>query len=137
MTIIRRSIELANHGHGGAPIPAASRVGSLVVTGGIRGIDMATGVLSSDLAEQVAHMFANLRAVIEAGGATVDTIAKVTVWIAVPEARATINGPWQAMFPDPDARPARHVIAQALPGGMLVQCDALAVATDQGMTNAG
>lgn len=131
MTILRRSIELANHGHGGAPIPAASRVGALVVTGGIRGVDVATGTLSSDLTEQVEHMFANLRTVIEDGGATVGTIAKVTVWIAVPEARAAINGPWQAMFPDPHSRPARHVIAQALPVGMLVQCDALAVATNE------
>jgi 2-iminobutanoate/2-iminopropanoate deaminase len=127
MKLSRRSFELEGHGHGGAPIPVASRVGPFVATGGIRGVDCSTGKIPSQLDEQVHHLFQNLRAVIEMTGATVETILKVTIWIATPEARAAVNGPWTAMFPDADARPVRHILHYDLPGGLLVQCEALAI----------
>jgi 2-iminobutanoate/2-iminopropanoate deaminase len=130
MTLARVSIELPGHGHGEAPVPAASRVGPFIATGGIRGADLATGKLAQGLDDQVRQMFSNLRLIIKLAGGDLGTILKVTVWIAVPEARAAINGPWSILFPDPQSRPARHVLNQALPGGMLVQCDALAVAHD-------
>ena len=105
-------------------------MGPFIATGGIRGADLTTGKLVEGLDDQVRQMFSNLRLVIEQAGGGVGTILKVTVWIAVPEARAAINGPWLALFPDPQSRPARHVLNHALPGGMLVQCDALAAAND-------
>lgn len=122
----RSSIEVDGLSHHGLPIPAGSRVGPLIATGGLRGVDRVTGEMPDDLAEQVRLMFDNVRAVIEAGGGGCDAIVKMTMWIAVPEARAAINVEWVKMFPDPAARPARHTLNYALPGGMLVQCDALA-----------
>lgn len=122
----RRSIEVAGLEHPGLPIPAASRVGPLLATGGIRGVDRETGTMPADMAGQTELMFANLRAIVEAGGGSIDRIVKVTVWIAVPEARAAVNDVWVKLFPDPAARPARHTLTYDLPGGMLVQCDALA-----------
>ena len=79
MTPVRRSIELAGHGHGGAPVPAASRVGPFIATGGIRGADLITGKLVEGLDDQVRQMFSNLRLVIEQAGGGVGTILKVTV----------------------------------------------------------
>ena len=64
---------------------------------------------------------------LEAGGARTADILKLTIWVATPDARAAINGPWVEMFPDAPARPARHILNYDLPGGMLMQCEALAV----------
>lgn len=122
----RRSIVVPGLGHGGNPIPAASRRGPLLVTGGVRGVDPATGELSGDAGEQVRRAFANLRTVVEAGGGTVDDIVHITVFAAVDGLRPALNKEWITMFPDEASRPARHLLRHDLPGGMLVQLEALA-----------
>ena len=65
----RRSVEVPGleHTH---PIPNASRVGQLLMTGGIYGKDPATGKLAPDAAGQCKLMFDNIRRVLEASGAT-------------------------------------------------------------------
>jgi len=124
----RKSIEVEGFNHGTLPIPAASRVGNIVVTGGIYGLDPATGKLPDDVGQQGTLMFANLARIIEAAGATLDDIVKMTFWVKVPEARAVINAGWLSAFPDPASRPARHTLQNDhLPANMLVQCDAMAV----------
>lgn len=123
----RRSVDVEGLSHGALPIPVASRVGQVIATGGIRGVDRATGVMPADVGEQASLMFDNLRRAVEAAGASVDNILKITIWIATPDARMALNPPWLALFPDPASRPARHILSYDLPGGMLVQCDALAV----------
>ncbi len=35
----RRSIEVEGLSHGGTPIPAASRIGNMIASGGIAGVD--------------------------------------------------------------------------------------------------
>ena len=123
----RRSIEVGGFGHGATPIPAASRIGNLIASGGIAGIDTATGKVSGDLEAQVVAMFANLRRIVEAGGGSTDDIIKVTIWVRDRGARAIIDPQWTRMFPDPKSRPARHTLVYQLPDPMLVQCDFLAV----------
>lgn len=124
---MRRSIIVDGLGHGANPIPAASRVGPFIATGGVRGVDPATGQMPDDLAEQVRLMFANVRTLIEAGGGEMDGVIKMTFWIRSPEARPLINAEWIRAFPDEASRPARHMLTYDLGHGMLVQCDALAV----------
>lgn len=132
MTSKRQSIELAGHAHGALPIPAASRIGNMIATGGVRGIDRATGQMPAAAEVQVANMFDNLVALIEAGGGSAETILKVTIFIKSGDVRAALNAAWIRHFPDPDSRPARHVQEQPTLGGtMLVQCEALALATDK------
>lgn len=123
----RRSIEAEGLTHGDLPIPSASRIGRFLATGGIRGVDPQTGTMPETAEEQAINMFGNLRRIVEAGGGTVADILKLTVWISSPSVRAAINGPWLELFPDPDSRPSRHILVYDLPGGMLVQCEALAV----------
>lgn len=127
----RRSINVPGLSHGAIPIPAASRIGNVLATGGIRGVDPQTGVLPADLSEQIRLMFANLRTVVEAGGACVGDIIKVTVFANDPGIRETLNKHWVSMFPEEDSRPARHLQNVPLGGGMLVQCDALVVIPNQ------
>jgi 2-iminobutanoate/2-iminopropanoate deaminase len=124
----RRSIEVEGLGHGQLPIPAASRVGPLIATGGVRGVERQTREMPTDATEQIACMFENLRAVIEAAGGSIETILKVTVYVKTAELRSLLNAPWVEQFPDPARRPVRHVIENdRLGGGMLVQCEALAL----------
>ena len=123
----RRSIEVEGFSHGATPIPAASRIGNMIASGGIAGLDTATGKIPDGLEAQVAAMFANVRKVVAAGGATTDDILKMTIWVRDRAARAIIDPHCTKMFPDPESRPARHTLVYQLPDPMLVQCDFLAI----------
>ncbi|HVN28724.1 MAG TPA: RidA family protein [Candidatus Binataceae bacterium] len=123
----RRSIEVEGFSHGATPIPAASRIGNMIASGGIAGLDTATGKIPDGLEAQVTAMFANVRKVVEAGGGNVEDIIKMTLWVRDRAARAVIDPQWTKMFPDPHSRPARHTLVYQLPDPMLVQCDFLAI----------
>jgi 2-iminobutanoate/2-iminopropanoate deaminase len=129
---MRRSIDIDGFNHGGQPIPAASRIGGLIATGGIHGLDPATGALPDDVGEQARLMFWQLGRVLAAAGATMNDIARMTIYAKVPEARAAVNALWLEAFPDPASRPARHTLVyEHLPANMLVQCDAIAMVGDR------
>lgn len=129
----RRSIDVEGFNHGVQPIPAAARVGGLVTTGGIYGLDPATGRLPDDVAEQARLMFWQLERVLAAAGAGFGDVARMTIYAKVPEARAAVNAEWLKAFPDPESRPARHILTyEHLPANMLVQCDAIAMVTGNG-----
>jgi 2-iminobutanoate/2-iminopropanoate deaminase len=127
-----RSILVPGLGHGSNPVPAAARCGPLLATGGVRGIDLATGSLPDDPRSEVRHAFANLGAILQAGGAHWADVLHVTVFLADGSVRELVNAEWVATFPDETARPARHVLVQPLPGGMTVQLEALAYVTESG-----
>ena len=121
----RRSVEVEGFSHGAQPIPAASRVGPLVMTGGVYGLDPATGKIPDDVAEQARLMFMNLERILAAAGGTLGDIARMTVYVKAPDARPAVNAEWLKAFPDPASRPARHTLQNdGLPANMLVQCDA-------------
>jgi 2-iminobutanoate/2-iminopropanoate deaminase len=127
----RTSILVEGLSHGDLPIPTASRVGPWLATGGIRGIDRRTQQLPEDPALQAALMYENLAVVLEAGGSSLETVLKVTVWIKSPDLRPIVNPGWLRLFPDPASRPARHVLIHDLPGRMAIQCEALAVCAEE------
>lgn len=60
------------------PIPSVSRVGNLLVSGGINGVDPQTGSVGPTLAQQCAFIFEHARRIVEAGGRTTDDIVKMT-----------------------------------------------------------
>jgi len=121
----RTSIYLDEIAHR-SPIPNACRIGNVIVSGLIRGADPATSQLAATLEEQCTLMFEHMRRVAEAGGATVDDIVKVTVWMKQLE-RKLVNDEWVKMFPDPAARPARQIMEVPMEAGVLIQCDFMAV----------
>jgi 2-iminobutanoate/2-iminopropanoate deaminase len=97
-----------------------ARVGPLLCSSGIPGVDPATGQLPASAADQARHAFANLKAVLAAGGATLADVAK------------PINAEWLACFPDPHDRPARHTLVYDLQHGMWLQLEVIAyVKADQ------
>ncbi|WP_026145922.1 RidA family protein [Nocardioides sp. Iso805N] len=122
----RRSIHVPGLGHGAQPIPLASVVGNLMASGGISGKDPATGTFPEDAAAEVAQAFANMRAIVEAAGGSLDQVVKVTVFVPDRSIREHLNPVWEECFPDPESRPARHTLEVPLVG-MRLQLEALAV----------
>src|SRR5580704_9224357 len=122
----RKSFDVEGLGHAN-PIPAVSRIGNIVATGGVSGTDRSTGKIPDDVSAQCAHMFANLRAILAAAGAAPEDVIRVTVWIKSPEIRAQVNKEWIVIFPDPNSRPARHTMFyDQFTTPIVVQCEAWA-----------
>ncbi len=121
----RRSIYIDEFSHR-SPIPNASRIGNILVSGLIRGVDPATQKLAATLEQQCALMFDHMRITAEKGGATIEDIVKVTFWMEA-LSRPPINTEWVKMFPDPASRPARQIMEVPMEEGVLVQCDFMAV----------
>ncbi len=122
-----RSLEVPGISHGNAPIPMGARVGNMIFSSGIMGRDPRTDTLPEDVALQVKFAFENVVALLEAGGASLDALARMTVFIKDDSARAAVNEQWLKYFPDPHDRPARHTVVHNLSGGMLVQLEIVAV----------
>ena len=114
--------------HHGAPIPMATRVGNIIMTSGIMGADPATGEVPASLEEQAKNCFRNLQNVLTKAGATKDDVVRVTVFIKSNANRQLVNPPWLEMFPDENARPARHqTVVETL--NFDIQIEAMAVIT--------
>jgi 2-iminobutanoate/2-iminopropanoate deaminase len=110
------------------PIPNASRIGNLVMSSVIVGMDPGTRNMPPTLEAQVANVFTHIRAAVEAAGGTVADIIKITVWVKDPATqREAINVEWLKMFPDETSRPARHTLPLAGSGPGLVSADFTAV----------
>ena len=124
--IQRRSIHIPGFAHKN-PIPGASRVGNIVVSGVINGVEPGSGSPGEGLRRQCELMFQHMRSLVEAAGGTLDNIVKVNVWMADAAQRPVLNEVWCAVFPDPASRPARHTLPGAPSSGLLVQCDFMAV----------
>lgn len=128
----RRSIHVPGLDHGSTPIPTAAMVGPLLVSGGISGIDRASGELPDDLPAQVRNLFDNVRAVLAAAGGSLDDVVKFNFFVPDRALRNELNPVWTETFPDRDAQPARHVsVYGALPTGMLLQCEIIAYIDQQ------
>ncbi len=123
----RRSIEIPGVRLHQQPFPGATRIGNMVFSSAIPGMDRETGTVPDDPRQQIRNAFANVRALLEVAGATPDNVAKVQVFLADREMRPMVNEEWEAMFPDEDSRPVRHTVGGALPNNYVVQLEFVAV----------
>lgn len=128
MTDSPRSLNVSGAGHN-APIPLGARVGPLICSSGISGKDPATGLLPADATTQVRLAFANMDALLAAGGATLAHVAKLHITLHDNATRDAINAEWLARFPDPQDRPARHIVQHDLQHGMALQIEVTAFVT--------
>lgn len=123
----RRSIRAPDIPEHANPIPAASRIGNLVFSSVILGIDPGSHELPDDREAQIANAFAIVRSIMREAGGDTDAIGKLTVYLANRDDRALVNPHWLAMFPDAASRPARHTMEKVLPPGCYVQLEFVAV----------
>ena len=132
-----RSIEVSGLDHGGTPIPQASVVGNLLVSGGIPPVDAAAGGIPGDVESQVAAAFANAVRVVEAAGGAIADVVKVTVFTPDRAIRSIVDKSWLALFPDAGSRPARHTVRADLAPPMLIQLEVTALIGQGGTVPAG
>jgi 2-iminobutanoate/2-iminopropanoate deaminase len=108
------------------PYSQGIRAGSLLFVSGQIPIDPATGALvDGDIAAQTHRVFANLRAILEAAGASFDHVVRATVYLADMNDFATVNEVYGTYFSSP--APARATVQAArLPKDARVEIDVIA-----------
>jgi len=119
----RNSLYLDGFSHKN-PIPAACRIGPLMMSGLVTGLNPDTGVLAPTLAGQCRFLFVHVESLMRVAGGSLDDIVKMTVWMKDRAQRRPLNEEWLRLFPDPANRPAREALhAPELGGGVLIQCN--------------
>ena len=109
----------------GQPVPIshytdAVRAGDLLFVSGCVPVDADGRLVGGDVVAQARQVFANVGAILEAGGATFADVVKVTVYLIVIDDRARINPVREEVFGE--ARPASTLVevsALAIPGAKL------------------
>ncbi|MDQ3529078.1 MAG: Rid family hydrolase [Actinomycetota bacterium] len=121
----RQSLHLDGIGHK-APIPAAARVGDLVVSSGISGKDPATGRLGHDTGAQVEFAFSHMETLLQEAGGGLDSLVRVTVFLRDHADKALVDEAWVSAFPNPNDRPSRHTVPLERGGKANVQLEFIA-----------
>jgi 2-iminobutanoate/2-iminopropanoate deaminase len=125
--------EVFNSARGPAEIGGmvhGNRAGGLLFLTAVRGMDPDTKSYSSDITAQAHQAFKNLELVLDGGGAKLEHVAKVTVYIRNLTDRTPFHEVWKKYFPE--RPPARLVIQvpdpDTVPGrGALFALDVVAV----------
>jgi 2-iminobutanoate/2-iminopropanoate deaminase len=101
------------------------RAGDWLVLAGQVGLDPARGKVVDGIDAQARQVFANIAAVLNDCGASLDDVAKTLVFVTDLGDFATVNAIYAEAFGD--HRPARSTVQVAgLPGGALVEIEAWA-----------
>jgi enamine deaminase RidA (YjgF/YER057c/UK114 family) len=108
-------------------VPDLVKAGNLFFTSGVRGLNLTTGELPTDPAEQLLNAWHNLAALVEGAGLSTDNIGLVTNFIDSQDYRAHINRGWLELFSRKDDRPARKTTSFPLPPGTGVELQAFGV----------
>jgi 2-iminobutanoate/2-iminopropanoate deaminase len=108
------------------PYSQAIKSGSLLFVSGQIPLDPVTGAMvAGDIAVQTHRVFANLKAILEAAGATFANVVRTTVYLADMNDFATVNEIYARYFSSP--APARATIQAArLPRDARVEIDLIA-----------
>ena len=108
---------------GGAYSPGL-RVGDFIFVAGQVPIDPATGQVAGDtIEEQTARVLENIKAILEAGGATMADVVKATVHLSDLSLFPRYNAVYAGYFPDP--KPVRTTVGSQLLD-VLVEIDVIA-----------
>ena len=117
---------------GASPIGAYSqglRAGDFIFVSGQGPLDPVTGQIIGDtVEEQTARVLENIKAILEAGGATMADVVKVTAHLSDISLFERYNKVYATYFPDP--KPTRTTVGSQLPG-ILVEIDAIAYIGDR------
>ena len=114
-----------------APKPVAAysqavRRGPILQVAGQGPVDPATGEFAGpDIASQTRQTLLNIQAILKAAGASFDDVMMVRVYLADLGDFAAMNEVYTEFVTEPF--PSRTTVGVALPFGMLVEIDALAV----------
>jgi 2-iminobutanoate/2-iminopropanoate deaminase len=109
------------------PYSQAVRAGQLLFISGQIPIDPATGnLIGGDIAAMTHRVFANIREILAAAGASLDHVVRTTVFLADMNDFAAMNEVYSTYFSQP--APARSTVQAArLPKDARVEIDVIAI----------
>ena len=106
--------------------------GNLVFISGQLPLDPSGNLVSGSIAEHARQTLANVRAILEAAGGSIDDLAQVTVYITDLTHWPEFNAVYEKFLSDVTVPPARAVVpVSALNKGALVEIQAIAVCKDK------
>jgi 2-iminobutanoate/2-iminopropanoate deaminase len=112
---------------GASPVGAYSqglRVGDFIFVSGQGPLDPVTGKITGDtVEEQTARVLENIKAILEAGGASLADVVKVSAHLSDLALFERYNKVYATYFPDP--KPTRTTVGSQLMG-IMVEIDAIA-----------
>ncbi len=110
------------------PYSQGVRTGNLIFTAGQIPLDPASGqVVASGIAEQTTRVFLNLKAVLEAGGSSLDRVVKATVFLKDFGDFAAMNAVYGEYLGKDGAAPARTTVeVSRLPKDVLIEIELVA-----------
>ncbi len=109
------------------PYSQAIKIGDYVFTAGQIALNPAGQLVEGDIAAQTRQVLTNLRAVLEAAGASLGTVVKTTVFLANMADFQAMNAVYAEFFPPDQQPPARSTVQVAgLPRNGLVEIEAVA-----------
>ena len=108
------------------PYAQGNRLGNLIITSGQLPIDMATGTMPQGIEAQTECSLKNVRAILEAGGSSMDKVIKTTVFLKDMGDFGAMNGVYARFFQE-GSYPSRSAVEVArLPKDALVEIEAIA-----------
>ncbi|MBW2464713.1 MAG: RidA family protein [Deltaproteobacteria bacterium] len=112
------------------PYSQAVRAGGLVFCSGQIALDAATGALvgEGDVVAQTRRVMENLGAVLEAAGASFDSVVKTTIFVKDLNDFVAVNEVYASFFGDAPPPARATVEVSRLPKDVLVEIDAIAIA---------
>jgi len=111
------------------PYSQAMIANGMVFTSGQIALTPSGEMLTGDVKEQCVQVLANLKAVLEAAGSSLDKVIKTTIFLDDMNDFSAVNELYAASFGD--HKPARSTVAvKTLPKNALVEIDAIALLSD-------
>jgi len=120
------------------PYSQAVNAGGMLFVSGQIPLDPATGgLVEGGIKEQTERVLENIKAIVEAGGGTMENVVKTTVYLTDLSLFAEMNEVYASFFsqnrPARGATPARATVqVAALPKNALVEIDAIACLAGSG-----
>ena len=108
------------------PCSQAIDTGSFLYASGQIPLDPATGAIPEGITAQTRQSLANVCAILDAAGLSVDNVVKTTVFLSDMANFGAMNEVYATVFTEP--YPARSAVAvRELPKGVLVEIEVIAV----------
>lgn len=108
------------------PYSQAMIAGGMVFTSGQIALKPSGEMVNGDVKAQCVQVLANLKAVLEAAGSSLDKVVKTTIFLDSMDDFVAVNELYAAAFGD--HKPARSTVAvKTLPKNALVEIDAIAL----------
>ncbi len=123
---MRREAIIANDApYGAGPYSPAIRAGDFLFLSGIGALHPETHeILGKDVSAQTRQTMANIEAILRAGGATLDNIVKMDVYLQNPDDYDAFNNTYAEFFSPP--YPARLTVGAGQVWEMLIKMDCVA-----------